>query len=273
MASNTLCKQTDRTVEQLAKNVNYTFFVAYIKSLPNYQNLKVLDYGCGRGIVVQLLRKEGVECYGVEAFYEGSQLQEVRESPLFREGIIREIPSSGEIPFPEHFFDVIISNQVFEHVEDLPSVLAHLSRVLKPEGVMHHHFPSLEVIREGHIGIPLAHRLPKGRLRFLYTVALRSLGLGYYKHGKPIAQWTREALEWIDRFCYYRPYRSLYHLFTQEYEMTHHEIDYCRYRARNHPLLHFLLRIEPLRGVYERLFRLLAFMVIELRKQPEPQRG
>lgn len=268
MSGTTIPKETEQTIEQLANNVNYAFFVAYVKSLPNWQNLKVLDYGCGRGVIVHRLRQEGVECYGVEAFYEGSQLQEVREDLLFREGIIREIPPSGELPFSDHFFDVIISNQVFEHVEDLESVLTHLSRVLKPGGVMRHHFPSREVIYERHIGIPFAHWLPKGKFRFLYTAALRGLGLGYYKLDKPITRWTHDELNWLDNFCYYRSYKSLYRLFTRDYEVYHREIDYCRFRAQNRPILRFLLSLEPLREVYERIFRVLAFMSIELRKRP-----
>lgn len=273
MIGETSPKEAEQTTGHLADNVNYAFFVAYIKSLPDYQNLKVLDYGCGRGIIVERLRREGVECYGVEAFYEGSMLQEVREGALFREGTIREIPPSGELPFPDHFFDVIISNQVFEHVEDLESVMSHLTRVLKPGGLMRHHFPAREVIREGHIGIPFVHWLPKGRLRFLYTAALRGIGFGYFKLDKPTTQWTLDELNWLDNFCYYRPYKSLYRLFSRDYDVSHHEIDYCRFRARNRPVLRFLLGIEPLHGIYERIFRRLAFMVIQLRKRSEPQRA
>jgi len=57
-----------------------------------------------------------------------------------------------------------------------------LNRVLKPGGCMLSIFPSRDVLREGHIGIPLAHRFARGsRARLLYTWALRRAGLGTWK--------------------------------------------------------------------------------------------
>ena len=65
---------------------------------------------------------------------------------------------------------------------------------------MYHHFPASGVWREGHIGIPFSHRLPRGRFRLLYTTALRRLGLGIYKDERPAQDWAAEKLDWIDRW-------------------------------------------------------------------------
>jgi len=85
---------------------------------------------------------------------------------------------------------------------------------------MRHHFPSRELIREGHIGIPLAHRLPRGRLRTAYTATLRRLGFGILIGAKPSGElppreWARRTLDWIDRYCLYRPYREIAHTFRR----------------------------------------------------------
>ncbi len=44
-----------------------------------------------------------------------------------------------------------------EHVDDLNFTLSELARVFKPSGKVLTLFPSAEVIREGHCGIPFAH--------------------------------------------------------------------------------------------------------------------
>ena len=40
------------------------------------------------------------------------------------------------IPFEDHFFDIILSFQVIEHVEDVEAYLLEMSRVLKPNGLI-----------------------------------------------------------------------------------------------------------------------------------------
>ena len=54
-------------------------------------------------------------------------------------------------------FDLTMSNQVFEHVDDFAVLLAEINRVLKPGGVFINFFSSAQVWREGHIAIPFVH--------------------------------------------------------------------------------------------------------------------
>lgn len=251
-------------------NVNYQYFISMIKSLPNARTLKILDYGCGQGTVVRLLREEGMDCYGVEVCYEGGNFDEFRSSDLYRQGILREISENGDVPFEDGFFDVIISNQVFEHIADKHTVLTNLKRVLSDNGFMYHHFPSREVMREGHIGIPFAHWLPRGRFRYAYTAFLRGLGFGYHKKNRTIGEWTQFELDWIDSYCFYEPYRSLQAMLSQDFVISHREIDYCRFRAHNRAALRFLLNIKLMAPVYQHLFRRLGFMALHLTKKSKP---
>ncbi|MEP0854538.1 class I SAM-dependent methyltransferase [Trichocoleus sp. DQ-U1] len=250
-----------------ATDVNYLYFVHYIKQIPGYQSFKILDFGCGNGNIVQLMRSEGIDCYGADVFYSGASYKTLFENELFKNKIIREITENGEIPFEDSYFDIIISNQVFEHINDKESVLKQIERVVKPNGLMYHHFPSKEVIREGHIGIPMVHWMAKGKFRYLYTVLLRGIGLGYFKNGVSISKWAKEKLDWIDKYCFYEKYADIYSLFAGEYIIYHREIEYCRFRARNNSMLKFLLSIELFKEIYQYLFRRLGFMAIELRKR------
>lgn len=248
-----------------AGDVNYRFLVHYVAALSGVADPIVLDFGCGNGLLVSLLREAGAECYGADVFYGGAQFEQLSASGLLANGVVREIQESGRLPFDDGFFDIVISNQVFEHVDRLSQAVDEIHRVLKDDGIAYHHFPSREVIREGHIGIPLAHRLPPGDLRYAYTVALRRFGFGYNKGDSPPDVWAREKLDWIDRYCFYRPYAELSEAFARHFAIRHREIDYCRFRARSRAV-RFALRIEPLTGIYQRIFRRLAFMALEMRK-------
>lgn len=252
-----------------AANVNYLYFVDYVRrATARRPGLRVLDYGCGRGEMVALIRAAGLDCWGADVFYGGADWDDPELRRQLEAGQVREIAPDGRIPFDDASFDLVISNQVFEHVEDLDRVLAETTRVLRPRGVQYHHFPSRGVVREGHIGIPMAHWLRPGRFRTGYTLALRRLGLGSFKEENPDPRaWTEFKLDWIDRYCFYRPYRELAAAFGRDYDIVHREIDYCRFRAQGHPALERALSLEPLVAPAEWALRELAFMAIELHRR------
>jgi SAM-dependent methyltransferase len=247
-----------------AMDVNRRYFVAYVTSLESAAGLRVLDFGCGGGSLVRMLRAAGVDGYGADTFYAGASYKGEVFERLRAAEVLREIDGSGRLPFPDGYFDVVVSDQVFEHVEALGPVLDELDRVLAPGGHSYHHFPSLEVLREGHIHIPLSHRFKPGRFRTAYTTALRAAGLGDHKEGRTIRAWVDWRLGWIDEFCHYRPYRELRREFDRRYRVEHLEIDYCRFRAAGNPVLEAVLGAAPLRVPAERTFRRLAFMCLRL---------
>jgi hypothetical protein len=75
-------------------------------------------------------------------------------------------------------------------------------------------------------------------------------------------------LDWMDEYCYYRPYAQVVSEFKRYFSIEHREIDYCRFRAADRLWLRPILEIKSLRVFYERLFRRLAFMALEMRKLP-----
>lgn len=254
-------------------NINYQYFVQYIKQMPGWESLKILDFGCGNGTVVNLLRQENIDCYGADIFYEGASYENVYKSKLFKDKIIRLIPENGELPFENNFFDIIISNSVFEHIKNKDLVFTNLLLLLNTSGFMYHHFPTREVIREEHIGILLVHWLPKNNVRYLYTVILRSIGFGYFKSGLSVTEWAKKNLEWLDKYCFYDKYTDLFAILTKKYIISHREIDYCRFRAKNNPLLRFILSIDLLKEFYQQIFRRLGFIAIELRHRDTSHEG
>jgi SAM-dependent methyltransferase len=228
----------------------------------------VLDYGCGAGRVVRSGRALGLDIFGTDVFYGGSQTKtEAEASGLFGDSI-RDM-KSGTIPFANGFFDLVTNNQVMEHVEDLDATLREIHRVLRPGGQVLSIFPSRDVWREGHIGIPFSHWFPRGsRVRFLYAWALRAAGLGTWKEQAPTAkQWAADKLDWIDRWTRYRSRAEIFTAYGRYFRNELREREYIRYRLRDRRgairgFLEQTLDWPLMSGIEVALFRKLAFLVI-----------
>jgi SAM-dependent methyltransferase len=224
----------------------------------------ILDFGCGKADVVRLLRERGLEAYGADIFWPGMTWGD-DDGPYrgyLLDGIVREIVD-GRIPFDDNMFDVIISEQVFEHVEDLSTVIAELDRVLKPDGRMYHQFPAREIWLEPHSKIPFAHRIP-ARLRARYLKTWRRLGLGRHPlHLKDPTEWAAYGANFIEEHCVYRSRASIEAMFTaRAFKVQHQEAQNALFRAQSHPLL--ARTIESFPGLACWAFRALGCDCIEI---------
>jgi len=242
-------------------DVNRRYFVEYVKRVAA-PGARVLDYGCGDGTLARMLQNAGFDAYGCDVRWPGASYGWDEASAGAK---LQYFESGGRLPFEDDFFDVVVSDQVFEHVEPLHASVAEIERVTRPDGVMYHHFPTAEVWREGHIGIPFAHRLPTGRLRLRYATLLRSLGIGIYKDERPPREWAEEKLRWIDEWTVYRRPVEIHQVFGRHADITHREIDYCRFRARGRGPLETLLARPWAAPAAQFALRHLAFMAIECR--------
>jgi SAM-dependent methyltransferase len=127
---------------------------------PIGRDSRVLDFGCGEGNTVYAFRKLGYSAYGTDVKSPESDIrprleQEGLTSP--DEEAVRLInPEHYEIPFESDFFDFVVSNAVFEHVQDYPRALSEIRRVLKPRGKSLHIIPTRYRIVEPHTFVPFA---------------------------------------------------------------------------------------------------------------------
>jgi SAM-dependent methyltransferase len=247
-----------------SQDVNRRYFVHYVQQVAA-PGAVVLDFGCGGGTVVRMLRALGYEAYGADIRWPGADYGDLERSDLGREGVLRLYDEGSRLPFEDGFFDLVLSDMVFEHVVPIEASLAELERVLKPGGMGYHHFPTRALWREAHIGIPFTHRLPAGRLRLAYTAALRRAGLGKFKDDRPAREWAAEKLEWIDRWTVYRPATEIHAIFGRRWRLRNREIDYCRFRAGDRWWLRAVLDRPVARRPAEALFRRVAFEAIETR--------
>ncbi|MGO4133798.1 class I SAM-dependent methyltransferase [Rhizobium brockwellii] len=96
---------------------------------------KVLDIGCGSCLSLLEMRRLGVECWGVEA---DPNVRTIAEKYTLRV----HIGNIYDVPFADQKFDLIVLNQVIEHVPDPLAMLAALKDRLTRGGRVVLAFPN-----------------------------------------------------------------------------------------------------------------------------------
>lgn len=132
--------------------------------------MRVLDVGCGRGDTVAWLVEQGFDAFGIDvrADYVANGVALLGPKRL-------AVLGDHGYPYPDRYFDVVLSNQVFEHVADLAQLASEVARTTTPGGRGLHVFPAKWIFDEPHLHAPMVHWLPKGRLRrAAIGVALRT---------------------------------------------------------------------------------------------------
>lgn len=111
----------------------------------------ILDLGCGNGCLVETYRSGGYQAYGCDLKFKDGPFVEDFE----KKEIIRLISSSPyRLPFDDGTFDVVVSDQVLEHIKDYTDTLLEIRRVMRPGGVSLHFFPSRYTPIEPHTLVP-----------------------------------------------------------------------------------------------------------------------
>jgi SAM-dependent methyltransferase len=252
-------------------HVNYEYVLNFIRNHSKDSSLS-LDYGCGKAEIIVAGRKEELSIFGADIFYKGGERKnEVKKLGLLG-SMVREI-QNNRIDFPDNYFDLIVSNQVLEHVVDFDIVLSEMNRVLKPGGIILSIFPSKEVWREGHCGIPFLHKFPKGGpLRIYYTFILRSFGMGYNKGAKSKWEWSREWCNYIDNYTHYRTKKIIIENFKKYFaNISFCEYNYILFRLKHnrsilYPLFKFLLKITLFKFFINIIVRRIGSMVFVVKK-------
>ena len=137
---------------------------------------RILEIGCGRGLLLDELAQLGHECHGIER----SALAARRAAQT--EGLRVYTQPLEECHFAERYFDAVIVWHVLEHLDHPQTTLALISHVLKPGGLLYLEVPNLSSLQSYSTGknwfhLDLEHHLyhfsPVGLQRLLRLSGFR----------------------------------------------------------------------------------------------------
>jgi SAM-dependent methyltransferase len=201
-------------------NSRFNVYSNMLKSLghPLSPSTRILDFGCGSGELVKSAYETGLDAYGCDIDFSSEWIKPGTLAELRSSGRVREIqrgssgkvsPGQGEVyrlPFESNTFDVVISDQVFEHVRNYGEVIEELARVTKRDAVMLHIFPSKYRLIEGHLGVPLATFFrPRWWLKLWAVLGVRN----EYQRGLGVSATVEQNVKFLDDMVNYLSMRQI----------------------------------------------------------------
>ncbi len=104
------------------------------KILP-LKKLKILDIGCGGGLLCEPMSRLGAEVTGIDASQKNINVAKIHSKK--KKLKIKYICSSPENLRINKKFDIILNMEIIEHVDDVKLFLRNSSKFLKKNGIMY----------------------------------------------------------------------------------------------------------------------------------------
>lgn len=100
-----------------------------------YKGLRMLDIGCGGGLLTEPISRLGAEIMGADAAEKNIKIASAHATDQGLE-IDYRATTSEDLQAQGEKFDVILNMEVIEHVADVPLFLKSCADMLKPGGIM-----------------------------------------------------------------------------------------------------------------------------------------
>jgi SAM-dependent methyltransferase len=183
-------------------------------------DLRVLDWGCGKGQIAYLLRQLGFSVTACDRDDDSDDSSFGQDTPIIAEHKINVIPLEDPVrlPFETASFDCVTSFGVLEHVPQDRASLREIRRILKPGGLFYVTFLPYRLswtqavvrLRGNHYHDRLYWRRSLLELARDAGFTVQSLWFGqlFPKHSIPLA--LDPLLEPLDRMlCRYTPFKYI----------------------------------------------------------------
>ena len=111
--------------------------IKHFKVKSNYfplRNLKILDIGCGGGLLSEPMSRLGADVTGIDASQKNINVAKIHSSK--KKLKIKYICSSPEKLNIKEKFDIVLNMEIIEHVYDVNIFLKNSSKFLKKNGIM-----------------------------------------------------------------------------------------------------------------------------------------
>jgi len=100
------------------------------------KDLRILDIGCGGGLLCEPMTRLGAKVTGVDALEKNLKTAKTHAQQMglevdYRHGTIEQLVESGETPF-----DAVLNMEVIEHVANPPDFIKDCAAMVRPGGLM-----------------------------------------------------------------------------------------------------------------------------------------
>ena len=119
-------------ISYIKENIIKTFKIN-LKKKP-LKNIKILDVGCGGGLLSEPMSRLGADVTGIDASMKNINVAKIHSK--INKLKINYICASPEKLKISKKFDVILNMEIVEHVEDVEFFLKSCSKLLKKNGIM-----------------------------------------------------------------------------------------------------------------------------------------
>ena len=120
-------------IEYILEKIIQYFNLKNKKTKP-FQGLKLLDIGCGGGLISEPMARLGANVTGIDASEKNIKIAQIHSEENNLK--INYINSSPERLKEKEKFDIILNLEIIEHVEDVNLYIDSCSKLLKKGGLM-----------------------------------------------------------------------------------------------------------------------------------------
>jgi ubiquinone/menaquinone biosynthesis C-methylase UbiE len=159
---------------------------------------EILDIGCGDAGAAIYFAKAGAEAHGIEPHQKSLARGKVRAE---EHGVDIDLRGDRgeELPYPDRSFDLIVLDNVLEHVADQRRTLQEIRRVLRDGGLLYmvtpKPFTPHSIISDPHYGLAGLVLMPRP-MQIWYYERVRGGGIGSYDVGHiPTRRQAQKLLE------------------------------------------------------------------------------
>ena len=117
---------------------------AALKFMKINENDKILDVGCGEGVILNYLVGKSKFIYGIDI---SSHLIDILKKRIEKGVNLQQMNIENKTPFKDDYFDMIILTDVIEHIADLYISIKELKRILKKNGLIFIDTPNIAKLR------------------------------------------------------------------------------------------------------------------------------
>lgn len=111
---------------------------------------KILDYGCGSGVFLQLLNQKFGSSVNLEGIDFQDDYEETKHNGVFKINMIKQ--PHLNLPYEDEYFDIVFMIEVLEHLlpDRISLILNNLYRIIKPKGRLIISVPNNEILEKSY---------------------------------------------------------------------------------------------------------------------------